>query len=127
MAKIIILQFLCVTGMTVCGLLANGFISWFTTVFMEINQHWTLQFVFAGILDDTYALCIARKQPLSVLLSLMEAYSSENDYTVLMCLIDVRGFDHYAQASECLLIDECSLQEIVDCEFALSLKHGSIK
>lgn len=86
-----------------------------------------MQFVFAGILDDTYALCIARKQPLSVLLSLMEAYSSENDYTVLMCLIDVRRFDHYKQASEFLSIDEYSLQEMVVYEFSFSLKHGSIK
>jgi puromycin-sensitive aminopeptidase len=42
-----------------------------------------------GVLDDTYALCIARKQPLGVLLSLMEVFSSEIDYTVLMCLTDV--------------------------------------
>jgi puromycin-sensitive aminopeptidase len=42
-----------------------------------------------GVLDDTYALCIARKQPLSVLLSLMEVFRSESDYTVLMCLTDV--------------------------------------
>lgn len=82
-----------------------------------------MQHVFAGILDDTYALCIARKQPLSVLLSLMEAYSSENDYTVLMCLIDVRQFDHYKQASEFLSIDKDSLQEMVVCEFSFSLKN----
>lgn len=44
------------------------------------------------MLDDTYALCIARKQPLSVLLSLMEVFRSETDYTVLMCLTDVSGF-----------------------------------
>jgi len=44
------------------------------------------------VLDDTYALCIARKQPLSVLLSLMEVFRSEIDYTVLMCLTDVSGF-----------------------------------
>ncbi|KAG0607531.1 hypothetical protein M758_8G035700 [Ceratodon purpureus] len=42
-----------------------------------------------GVLDDTYALCIARKQPLSILLSLMEVFRSETDYTVLMCLTDV--------------------------------------
>uniref|UniRef100_A0A7I4BPT3 Aminopeptidase n=1 Tax=Physcomitrium patens TaxID=3218 RepID=A0A7I4BPT3_PHYPA len=42
-----------------------------------------------GVLDDTYALCIARKQPLSVLLSLMEVYRSETDYTVLMCMTNV--------------------------------------
>ena len=57
----------------------------------------------------------------------MEAYSSENDYTVLMCLIDVRRFDHYKQASEFLSIDEYSLQEMVVYEFSFSLKHGSIK
>ncbi|XP_057851745.1 aminopeptidase M1 [Cryptomeria japonica] len=42
-----------------------------------------------GILDDTYALCSACKQPLSALLSLMDVYRQELDYTVLSCLINV--------------------------------------
>ncbi|KAL3696886.1 hypothetical protein R1sor_010962 [Riccia sorocarpa] len=42
-----------------------------------------------GILEDTYALSAACKQPLSVLLSLMEVFQKECDYTVLSCLIDV--------------------------------------
>ncbi|KAG6551916.1 hypothetical protein Mapa_006533 [Marchantia paleacea] len=42
-----------------------------------------------GILEDTYALCAACKQPLLVLLSLMEVFKNESDYTVLSCLIDV--------------------------------------
>ncbi|KAL2643510.1 hypothetical protein R1flu_011097 [Riccia fluitans] len=42
-----------------------------------------------GILEDTYALSAACKQPLNVLLSLMEVYKNESDYTVLSCLIDV--------------------------------------
>eukprot|EP00253_Pinus_taeda_P000536 PITA_00536 len=42
-----------------------------------------------GILDDTYALCSACKQPLSALLSLMDAYRNELDYSVLSCLVDI--------------------------------------
>jgi len=42
-----------------------------------------------GILDDTYALCSACKQPLSALLSLMDAYRNELDYSVLSCLINI--------------------------------------
>uniref|UniRef100_A0A0D6QRK3 Aminopeptidase n=1 Tax=Araucaria cunninghamii TaxID=56994 RepID=A0A0D6QRK3_ARACU len=42
-----------------------------------------------GILDDAYALCCSRKQPLSALLALMDVYRHELDYTVLSCLIDI--------------------------------------
>ncbi|KAG0454695.1 hypothetical protein HPP92_023987 [Vanilla planifolia] len=42
-----------------------------------------------GILDDSYALCMASKQSLSSLLSLMAAYSEEPEYTVLSLLITV--------------------------------------
>lgn len=42
-----------------------------------------------GILDDTYALCSACKQPLATLLSLMDAFREETDYTVLGSLISV--------------------------------------
>ncbi|XP_058093294.1 aminopeptidase M1-like isoform X3 [Magnolia sinica] len=42
-----------------------------------------------GILDDSYALCMACKQTLSSLLSLMDAYREELDYTVLSCLITI--------------------------------------
>ncbi|XP_022715192.1 aminopeptidase M1-like isoform X2 [Durio zibethinus] len=42
-----------------------------------------------GILDDTYALCVACEQSLSSLLSLMDAYRKEIDYIVLSKLIDV--------------------------------------
>eukprot|EP01018_Ginkgo_biloba_P004327 Gb_22901 [translate_table: standard] len=42
-----------------------------------------------GVLDDTYALCSACNQPLSALLSLMDVYRRELDYTVLSCLIDI--------------------------------------
>ncbi|XP_058085543.1 aminopeptidase M1-like [Magnolia sinica] len=42
-----------------------------------------------GILDDSYALCMACKQTLSSLLSLMDAYREELDYTVLSCLIAI--------------------------------------
>ncbi|XP_057851747.2 aminopeptidase M1 [Cryptomeria japonica] len=42
-----------------------------------------------GLLDDTYALCHACKQPLSALISLVDVYRQELDYTVLLCLINV--------------------------------------
>ncbi|XP_043718554.1 aminopeptidase M1 [Telopea speciosissima] len=42
-----------------------------------------------GILDDSYSLCMARKQSLSSLFSLMNAYREELDYTVLSHLITV--------------------------------------
>ncbi|XP_042488485.1 aminopeptidase M1 [Macadamia integrifolia] len=42
-----------------------------------------------GILDDSYSLCMARKQSLSSLFSLMDAYRKELDYTVLSYLITV--------------------------------------
>ncbi|KAM3699401.1 hypothetical protein ACB098_05G022200 [Castanea mollissima] len=42
-----------------------------------------------GILDDTYALCEACKQPLSSLLSLMDVYRKELDFIVLSKLINV--------------------------------------
>lgn len=49
----------------------------------------TLSSLTAGILDDTYALCSACKQPLATLLSLMDAFREETDYTVLGSLISV--------------------------------------
>lgn len=42
-----------------------------------------------GVLDDTYALCMAGKQTLSSLLSLMAAYREELDYTVLSLMITI--------------------------------------
>ncbi|KAI5056620.1 hypothetical protein GOP47_0028438 [Adiantum capillus-veneris] len=42
-----------------------------------------------GILDDTYALCSACKQPLACLLSLMDVFREETDYTVLGSLINI--------------------------------------
>ncbi|KAI5391127.1 AP-1 complex subunit mu-1-like [Lathyrus oleraceus] len=42
-----------------------------------------------GILDDTYALCNARKESLTSLLNLMAAYREEDDYTVLSNLISI--------------------------------------
>lgn len=61
----------------------------------------------AGVLDDTYALCVARKQPLSVLLSLMEVFSSEIDYTVLMYLTDVSGFAPFCYELLVLVVFFC--------------------
>lgn len=42
-----------------------------------------------GVLDDTYALCMAGKQKLVSLLHLIAAYKDETEYTVLARVIDV--------------------------------------
>ncbi|KAG6674295.1 hypothetical protein I3842_15G035000 [Carya illinoinensis] len=42
-----------------------------------------------GILDDSFALCMARQQSLTSLLTLMGAYREELDYTVLNNLISI--------------------------------------
>ncbi|KAG6674294.1 hypothetical protein I3842_15G034900 [Carya illinoinensis] len=42
-----------------------------------------------GILDDSFALCMARQQTLSSLLTLMGVYRGEPDYTVLSNLINI--------------------------------------
>ncbi|KAI4380853.1 hypothetical protein MLD38_006993 [Melastoma candidum] len=42
-----------------------------------------------GLLDDTYALCMARQQFLTSLLTLMTAYREEVEYTVLSNLISI--------------------------------------
>ncbi|XP_062097256.1 aminopeptidase M1-like isoform X2 [Humulus lupulus] len=42
-----------------------------------------------GILDDTFALCMASQESLSSLLTLMKSYSEELDFTVLSNLITV--------------------------------------
>ncbi|XP_010049218.2 aminopeptidase M1 [Eucalyptus grandis] len=42
-----------------------------------------------GILDDSFALCMARQQSLTSLLTLMAAYGEELDYTVLSNLISI--------------------------------------
>ncbi|KAI6679924.1 hypothetical protein NL676_033805 [Syzygium grande] len=42
-----------------------------------------------GILDDSFALCMARQQSLTSLLTLMAAYREELDYTVLSNLIRI--------------------------------------
>ncbi|KAH7430122.1 hypothetical protein KP509_09G084800 [Ceratopteris richardii] len=42
-----------------------------------------------GILDDTFALCVARKQTMTMLLTLLDAFREETDHTVLQRLINV--------------------------------------
>jgi puromycin-sensitive aminopeptidase len=42
-----------------------------------------------GILDDSFALCMAGKQSLTSLITLMSAYREEEDYTVLSNLITI--------------------------------------
>jgi puromycin-sensitive aminopeptidase len=42
-----------------------------------------------GILDDTFALCMAGKESLTSLINLMGAYREEDDYTVLSNLITI--------------------------------------
>ena len=49
-----------------------------------------LYFCLTGILDDSFALCMARQQSLASLLTLISAYKKELDYTVLSNLIVVR-------------------------------------
>lgn len=44
----------------------------------------------SGLLEDSFALCMACKQTSSSLLSLMDAYRKELDYTVLSRMITVR-------------------------------------
>ena len=39
--------------------------------------------ILAGIVEDSYALSVARKQTLTSLLRLLNAYHDESDYTVL--------------------------------------------
>lgn len=46
-------------------------------------------FFMTGILDDSFALCMARQQSLTSLLTLMGAYREEVEYTVLSNLITV--------------------------------------
>lgn len=60
-----------------------------------------------GILDDAYALCVAGKQTLSSLLSLMAAYREELDYTVLSLMITISSkvVDVVADAAPELLND----------------------
>ncbi|GLT75954.1 hypothetical protein SLA2020_476430 [Shorea laevis] len=52
------------------------------------NKHLTATDRF-GILDDTFALCMARQLSLTSLLALMGAYREEPDYTVLSNLISI--------------------------------------
>ena len=49
-------------------------------------------FSFTGILDDSFALSMARQQSLASLLTLISAYKKELDYTVMSNLIVVRIF-----------------------------------
>ena len=49
----------------------------------------TCVILLTGIIDDSYALCMARHQSLTSLLTLMAAYREEEDYTVLSNLISV--------------------------------------
>lgn len=41
------------------------------------------QYFAAGIVEDSYSLSVARKQTLTSLLRLLNAYRNESDYTVL--------------------------------------------
>lgn len=48
-----------------------------------------------GILDDSYALCMARKESLTSLINLMGAYREEDDYTVVSNLLTVMLSSQY--------------------------------
>ncbi|KAH7523844.1 hypothetical protein FEM48_Zijuj06G0055200 [Ziziphus jujuba var. spinosa] len=56
----------------------NGISTW---IKLNVDQ--------AGILDDSFALCMARQQSLASLLTLMGAYREELEYTVLSHLITI--------------------------------------
>ena len=57
-------------------------------------------FIHTGVLDDTYALCMAGKQKLVTLLHLIAAYKDETEYTVLAHAIGV----HYSFYSSSTLL-----------------------
>lgn len=46
-------------------------------------------FTLTGVLDDAFALCMARRESLTSLINLMGSYREEVDYTVLSNLITV--------------------------------------
>ncbi|MCI25417.1 puromycin-sensitive aminopeptidase-like, partial [Trifolium medium] len=48
-----------------------------------------------GILDDSYALCVARNESLTSLIYLMGAYREEDGYTVMSNLINVMLSSQY--------------------------------
>ncbi|WOL09047.1 hypothetical protein Cni_G17800 [Canna indica] len=60
-----------------------------------------------GVLDDSFALCMACKQTLSSLLSLMASFSQENEYTVLSQIITIsyKVINTAADATPQLLAD----------------------
>ncbi|RWW69537.1 hypothetical protein BHE74_00022855, partial [Ensete ventricosum] len=60
-----------------------------------------------GVLDDSFALCLACKQTLSSLLSLMASFSQEDEYTVLsqMIAISYKIISTAADATPELLAD----------------------
>ena len=53
------------------------------------KEHLIQLICLTGILDDSFALCMARQQSLNSLLTLMGAYREELEYTVLFNLINV--------------------------------------
>ena len=53
------------------------------------KEHLTQPICLTGILDDSFALCMARQKSLNSLLILMGAYNGELEYTVLSNLINV--------------------------------------
>ncbi|XP_077240350.1 aminopeptidase M1 [Tasmannia lanceolata] len=71
-----------------------------------------------GVLDDSYALCMACKQTLSSLFSLMDAYREEHDYTVLSRLISV--------SSKVAMVAADAIPELSDeiKQFFINLLHS---
>ena len=84
----------------------------------SFDKHLTIQKTgdidsLSRILDDTYALFSACKQPLSALLSLMDVYKQELNYSVLSCIIDANIFilDSYLLSNLSIIIQSrsCSM------------------
>ena len=65
----------------------------FTQVYLSYLIQLLLHcYCLTGVLDDTYALCMAGKQKLVSLLHLIAAYKDETEYTVLAHVITVMFF-----------------------------------
>jgi hypothetical protein len=67
--------------------------------------------ILAGIVEDSYALSVARKQTLTSLLRLLNAYHDESDYTVLSHVTSVSK----SCTSGGLFLNLVSLIELATC------------
>ncbi|KAK7816441.1 aminopeptidase m1 [Quercus suber] len=77
-----------------------------------------------GILDDSFALCMARQQPLNSLLTLMGAYSGELEYTVLSNLINISYKVERIAADANPELQECIKQFFITLFLRSAMKIG---